>query len=231
MADQTMENRTYVRDVMVPEAQTIASTQTLIAARQRMQGDMNVKSLIVVEGDRPVGMVRYNDISRNETAVGTVGDIMVTDIPTIGADDALEDVSGVMSEHDIDRLAVVDARGALTGEVPRAAVTLSQTTTAEGVTAGQLLSDAQSRQESPVYNVKKDMTVVGTGGAKIGTVKEVMSDALSGSLTHVVVHTGLIFGKDKAVPADLIDNVEGDEVCLKVDKAEVDVLPDISAEA
>lgn len=231
MADQTMENRTYVRDVMVPEAQTIASTQTLIAARQRMQGDMNVKSLIVVEGDRPVGMVRYNDISRNETAVGTVGDIMVTDIPTIGADDALEDVSGVMSEHDIDRLAVVDARGALTGEVPRAAVTLSQTTTAEGVTAGQLLSDAQSRQESPVYNVKKDMTVVGTGGGKIGTVKEVMSDALSGSLTHVVVHTGLIFGKDKAVPADLIDNVEGDEVCLKVDKAEVDVLPDISAEA
>src|SRR5919202_1612223 len=93
------------------------------------------------------------------------------------------------------------------------------------------LSDTQSLQATPAFDIRKDMAVVGTGGSKIGKVKEVLSDQLSGSLTHVVVHTGLIFGKDKSIPADLIDNVEGDEVCLKVDKAEIDMLPDLNASA
>ena len=77
--------------------------------------------------------------------------------------------------------------------------------------------------------MKKDMSVVGAQGHKVGKVKEVMADALSGSLTHVVVHTGILFGKDKSVPVDLVDRVEGGDVYLKVDKSEIDVLPDLNA--
>ncbi len=225
-----MAEQRCVRDVMSPPEGVIQTTQTLAAARQRMMGDVRIKSLIAADGDRAAGMIRYNDISQ-ESAAKTVADVMLTEVPTVGVDDALQDLTGVMTQYDIDRLAVIDQSGVIVGELPRASLTLAETTTAEGVTASELLSNAQANQTSPVYNVRKDMTVVGTGGGKIGKVKEVLSDALSGSLTHLVVHTGLIFGKDKSIPADLIDNVEGDEVCLKVDKSEVDMLPDIQAEA
>jgi CBS domain-containing protein/sporulation protein YlmC with PRC-barrel domain len=221
-----MSSDTYVRDVMVPMTQAIRVSQTLVAARQRMQGDMRVKSLIVVdEHDRPLGAVRYNDISDAE-AGGMVADVMVGNIPTISPDQSLAEVSGVMSEHDIDRLAVVDSSGAIVGELPRNALTLSET---HGTTAStsEVLSQIGVDRDTPVYQVTQDMSVVGSDGGKIGKVKDVLSDSLTGALTHIVVHTGLIFGHDKSVPADLVDNVQGDEVRLKVEKSDIEALPDL----
>jgi CBS domain-containing protein/sporulation protein YlmC with PRC-barrel domain len=226
-----MVDQQYVRDVMVEPTQTIDADHLVAAARQRMQGAMNVKSLIVVQGGRPVGLVRYNDIAIETAPGATVAEIMVPEVPAVRADQSLADLAGVMTEYDIDRLPVVDTGGALVGEVPRDALTLATTTGSEAATSQETLSGAQSGATTPVFNVRADMAVVGAGGGKIGTVKEVISDALSGGLTHVVVRTGLIFSKDKAIPADLIDGVEGDEVCLKVDKSEVDILPDLSADA
>lgn len=218
-----------VRDVMMPPTQTIGTGQTLVAARQRMMGDMNVKSLIVVDGDRPVGMLRFNDIRADQAVGGTVADVMMTDVPTAAPDQDLEGLVGVMTQYDIDRLPVVDAGGTLTGEVTRAAFTHAETTSAAASTTGEALSDSQSNRHTPVYNVRADMAVVGSQGGSIGKVKEVLSDSLTGALTHVVVHTGLLFGKDKSVPADLIDRVEGDQVALKVDKTEIDILPDMQS--
>ena len=221
-----MTGQTYVRDVMVPMTQAIRVTQTIVAARQRMQGDMRVKSLIVVDdNDRPIGAVRYNDVSTAE-AGGTVADVMTDNIPTIGADQPLEDVTGLMTEYDIDRLAVVDSSGAVVGELTRSALTLSET---HGNTAstGESLSDATAGHDTPVYQVTQDMSVVGSDGGTIGKVRDVLSDALTGALTHIVVHTGLIFGHDKSVPADLVDSVSGDQVQLKVDKSDIEALPDL----
>ncbi len=224
-----MSGQVLVRDQMAPPSETISTGSSAMAAKQRMQADMRVKSLIVVEGDRPVGMLRFNDIRADATVGGTVADVMMTDVPTAAADQDLEGLAGLMTQYDIDRLPVVDAGGTLTGELTRAAFTHAETTSAAASTTGESLSDSQSNRHTPVYNVRADMTVVGTGGGKIGKVKEVLSDSLTGALTHLVVHTGLIFGKDKAIPADLIDSVEGEEVCLKVDKTEVDILPDMHA--
>jgi len=221
-----MTGQTYVRDVMVPMTQAIRVTQTIVAARQRMQGDMRVKSLIVVDdNDRPIGAVRYNDVSTAE-AGGTVADVMTDNIPTIGADQPLEDITGLMTEYDIDRLAVVDSSGAVVGELTRSALTLSET---HGNTAstGESLSDATAGHDTPVYQVTQDMSVVGSDGGNIGKVRDVLSDALTGALTHIVIHTGLIFGHDKSVPADLVDSVSGDQVQLKVDKSDIEALPDL----
>lgn len=224
----TGQEQKCVRDVMAEPTQYIQASQALLMARQRMQGMMGVKSLIVVdEGMRPTGMVRYNDIDRESTAGATVADVMLSDIPTIGADQALEDLSGVMTQYDVDRLPVVDAGGTLVGELPRAALTLSVSTATEATTTGQTLSDAAADRQTPTYDIKQGMAVVGTGGGKIGAVKEVRADTLSGALTHIIVHTGLVFGKDTAIPADLIDSVEGDEICLKVDKTQIDALPNL----
>ena len=226
-----MSGQVLVRDQMAPPTETIQTGHNVIAAKQRMQADMRVKSLIVIEGDRPVGMLRYNDVNQEGALQSSIEELMVRDVPAVRAEQPLEELTGIMTQYDVDRLPVVDDSGALVGELPRAALTLGETHGSESMITEPRLSDTQSLQATPAFDIRKDMAVVGTGGSKIGKVKEVLSDQLSGSLTHVVVHTGLLFGKDKSVPADLIDSVEGDEVCLKVDKSEIDMLPDLNAEA
>lgn len=223
-----MTGQTYVRDVMEPMTQAIRTSQTIVAARQRMQGDMRVKSMIVVDdADRPVGVVRYTDISTAE-AGGTVGEVVTAGVPTISPDQPLADISGLMTEYDVDRLAVVDEHGAVVGELTRGALSHSESSGATATQARETLSDANADYQTPAYEVQRDMTVVGNDGSKIGKVKDVLSDSLTGSLTHIVVHTGLIFGHDHSVPTDLIDSVMGDEVQLKVGKREIEALPDIN---
>jgi len=220
-----MTGQTYVRDVMVEMTQAIRSSQTLVAARQRMQGDMRVKSLVVVDdNDRPIGAVRYNDIHVAE-AGGTVGEATVAGIPTVSPDQTLQEVSGLMTEYDVDRLAVVDSSGVIVGELTRSALSHAETSGASAQT-GETLSDADAGIQTPVYQVHQDMTVVGSDNGKIGKVKNVLSDSLSGSLTHIVIDTGLIFSHEHSVPADLIDAVNGDEVRLKVVKGDIEALPD-----
>lgn len=221
-----MPERTYVRDVMEPMTRAIRVTQTIVAARQRMQGDMRVKSLIVVDdNDRPIGAVRYNEVS-TAAAGGTVADVMTSNIPTISADQSLEDVTGLMTEHDVDRLAVVDSNGEVVGELTRSALTRSETH-GDSASTGESLSDAVAGRETPVYRVARDMSVIGSAGGNVGKVRDILSDTLTGELTHIVIHTGLIFGRDKSVPADLIENVTDNEVRLKVNKSEIEALPDL----
>src|SRR5690348_3236874 len=181
-----------VENVMETTPQMIQGSQALLTARQRMQGMMGVKSLIVVdEAGQFLGMVRYNDIDRAATAGATVSDVMLSGVPTVHTSQAVQDLAGVMTEYDIDRLPVVDESNIVIGELARSAVTLAESRTSEAVTGRERLSDAMSDQVSPALDVKEDMTVVGNSGHKIGKVKEVLADTLSGSLTHVVVHTGL----------------------------------------
>ncbi len=225
-----MTGQAQVRDVMVEMTQAIRSSQTVVAARQRMQGDMRVKSLIVVdENDRPLGAVRYNDISTAE-AGGTVGEVTVSGVPTVSPEQSLAEVSGLMTEYDVDRLAVVDSSGAIVGELTRSALSHAERSGASAHT-GETLSDANAGIQTPVYQVHQDMKVVGDDGGNIGKIKDVLSDAVSGSLTHVVVDTGLIFSHEHAVPADLIDSVDGEVVRLKVEKSDIEALPDPKPDA
>jgi CBS domain-containing protein len=226
-----MTGQTQVRDVMVEMTQAIRSSQTLVAARQRMQGDMRVKSLIVVdENDRPIGAVRYNDISAAE-AGGTVGEVTVAGIPTLTPDQTLQEVSGLMTEYDVDRLAVVDSSGAIVGELTRSALSRTETAGSSAAQTHETLSDADAGIQTPVYQVHQGMSVVGSAGASIGKVKNILSDAITGSLTHIVIDTGLIFSHEHSVPADLIGSVDGDTVHLKVEKGDIEALPDPSAGA
>ena len=218
-----------VREVMQPLTEFIDANQSVAVARQRMQGVEAIRSLLVVdESQRLVGAVRYADISQAE-AGATVGQVALTDVPTAQVDQPLQELVGVMTETGLDRLPVVDASGQVIGELPRAMLTTAEHTATTGTRSHPSLADGQSGHTSPTVAVEKDMAVVGASGDKIGTVKEVLVDALNDELTHIVVHTGWLFGKDHAVPADLIDGVTEGNVLLKVDKSEVAVLPDLNA--
>lgn len=226
-----MTGQTQVRDVMVEMTQAIRSSQTVVAARQRMQGDMRVKSLVVVDdNDRPIGAVRYNDISTAE-AGGTVGEVTVAGVPTVSPEQSLAEVSGLMTEFDVDRLAVVDSSGAIVGELTRSALSHAERSDSSVVQSRETLSDANVGIQTPAYQIHQDMKVVGDDGGNIGKIKDVLSGAVSGSLTHVVVDTGLIFSHEHSVPADLIDSVDGDVVHLKVEKSDIEALPDPKPDA
>ena len=226
-----MTGQTHVRDVMVELTGAIRSSQTLVAARQRMRGDMRVQSLIVVDdNDRPIGAVRYNDIHVAETG-GTVGEVTVAGVPTVGPDQTLTEVSGLMTEYDVDRLAVVDGSGAIVGELTRSALSHTETSNSTTAQTRETLSDADAGIQTPALQVKQGMSVVGSGGHSIGKIKEILSDVVTGSLTHIVIDTGLIFSHEHSVPADLVDRVEGDTVHLKVEKSDIEALPDPDPDA
>lgn len=218
-----------VRDVMQPLTEYIDAGQSVAVARQRMQGVEAIRSLLVVDqGGRLVGAVRYNDISQADAAT-TVGAVAIADLPFARADQSLQELEGVMTAHNLDRLPVVDEQGAVIGELPRSMLTTAEQSAGGGTRIRSTVSDAEAGIDTPHFAVEREMTVVGQGGEKIGTVKDVLVDALNGELMHIVVHTGWLIGKDHAVPADLIDRVDGGNVQLKVDKADIQVLPDLHA--
>jgi CBS domain-containing protein len=194
-----------VREVMQPLTEFIDANQSVVVARQRMQGMESIRSLLVVdEARRLVGVVRYTDISHADAQL-MVGEVAAADLPTAQVDQPLQELVGVMTEHNLDRLPVVDAEGIVIGELPRAMLTTSGHAAETGTRSQPSLSDSQSGAAAPVVAVEKNMPVMGSNGDKVGTVKEVLVDALNDELTHIVVHTGWLFGKDHAVPADLID--------------------------
>lgn len=76
--------------------------------------DASVGCAVVVEGDRPVGILTDRDISTRLDAnwVATkdvaVGEVMSTDLVTTGRDASVLDLSRTMAEHGVRRLPVVD---------------------------------------------------------------------------------------------------------------------------
>ena len=217
-----------VRDVMQPLTEFIDENQSIAIARQRMQGVESIRSLLVTDAaGQLVGAVRYTDITRATAAQQTVGDIAISDVPVARASQPLQELAGVMTTHNLDRLPVVDEQGTVIGELPRGVLGTSEHAAESGSGVRAMISATETNAASAGIAVERDMAVVGQGGEKIGTVKEVLVDGLNSELTHIIVHTGWLFGKDHAVPADLIERVDDGNVLLKVGKDEVAVLPDL----
>jgi CBS domain-containing protein len=218
-----------VRDVMRPLTEFIDENQSIAMARQRMQGVEAIRSLLVTDASgQLVGAVRYTDISQAESAGTTVGDIAISDVPVARASQPLEELIGVMTTHNLDRLPVVDEQGVVIGELPRAVLSSTEHTAESGAGIRSLVSATEEAGLArPEIAVERDKAVLGPGREKNGTLKEVLVDSLNNRLTHILVHTGWLFGKDHAVPADLIEGVQDGNVQLKVGKDEVAVLPDL----
>jgi sporulation protein YlmC with PRC-barrel domain len=82
------------------------------------------------------------------------------------------------------------------------------------------IGDALRRQDLENAVIGEGSDVLGRDGEKVGTVHELSFDPTSSKLTGLVVHKGLILGKDTELPASLIDSVDDGVVYLKVDAKE-----------
>lgn len=63
---------------------------------------------------------------------------------------------------------------------------------------------------------------------KVGKVDEFLVDPVHGNITHLVLREGHLWGKkDVVVPISEIDDIQGDHVHLKIDKAAIATMPSI----
>jgi len=223
-----MEDVTTVGQVMMPVQDIIKQDEDIRMARRRMESEAK-RSLIVVDGDAPVGMLEWSRMMRQDDSSNQtlVADFMTRDIPLLTQDMPLNAAGDQLGSVDLETFPVVDTEGHLVGEVPRSAILRRQESTDQAVTTEPIPAGAPAATtESPLSQVVSGMTVSGSDGSKLGQVSDLLS-GVSGQLEALVVEHGLFGRKHKKVPADLITSVGDDQVILTIGSTEFKQLADI----
>lgn len=101
-----------VSDFTWREPVTIDVAETIATAAQRL-ADHGVGALVVLDGDRPVGIVTDRDLvvrvlARGASADGRVDGVMSMGVVALDADDDVEELYAVFGRHAIRRVPVVD---------------------------------------------------------------------------------------------------------------------------
>ncbi len=109
-------------EVMQRDVQVVRADATVREAARRMS-TTNVGVLAVLDDDRIAGMVTDRDLVVRAVARGEdpdearVSDAMTPEVDFCFDDETIDDASRRMSEHQTDRLLVLDRRGELVGIV------------------------------------------------------------------------------------------------------------------
>ncbi|HEX3722891.1 MAG TPA: CBS domain-containing protein, partial [Nitrolancea sp.] len=111
-----MESTTTVGQVMTPVHDIIRQDEEIRMARRRMESEAK-RSLIVVDGDAPVGILQWHDMLRvgDQPTASFVSDFMTRDIPMLTEDMPIEAAGAQLTNVDLETLPVVDAEGHLVG--------------------------------------------------------------------------------------------------------------------
>jgi CBS domain-containing protein len=206
---------------MGPPSATVTPETPAAVVRRRLEGE-TLRSLIVAEGRRPVGVVRWRDLGP-EVEGRLAGEVMTTNLPVVRPEMTLAEARALVHDVDVDLIPVVNDQGELVGEIHRAQLVLVEIERpeAEGPVATSSPTD-----EEPIIHVVRGMDVEGADGDKIGEVDDVAQDEL-GRITHLVIRRGLLFKHRKRIPVDEIARVETDRIVLSITEDDVDRLPDL----
>lgn len=218
------ESHRSITELIEPPLMAVDMRVPSMVVLRRLEQEGNHTAIITDEG-KPIGLIRLAAAREEAAEDKLVGQLTVEPLPMVLPDTASVDDAIRMNTADVDRVPVVNADGVLVGELPRTKIA------ATGLHQGDEVPIVAERlgTEMPM-TVKVGQSVVGSDGGRIGTVKDVVVEVNTGRVGHIVVQEGTIFKKDRKVPVDLIDPTADDEnVHLKVDKADVDRLGDVSA--
>ena len=109
-----------VRDLIQRKVVTIEPEDTVMLAAQRMKDKM-VGSLVVLDGDRPAGIITDRDIAIRVVGAGKdpittrVKEVMTKDPITIREDASFFELTKTFRDAAVRRLVVVDREGKLLG--------------------------------------------------------------------------------------------------------------------
>lgn len=109
-----------VKNVMNKNVKTISPSATMAEAAKVMKKN-RIGSLVIVEGDRPVGIITERDLAykiiAEERSLDTeVRKVMTKDLKTVEPEKSIKDAAKVMAAHVIRRLPVIEG-GKLVGIV------------------------------------------------------------------------------------------------------------------
>jgi signal-transduction protein with cAMP-binding, CBS, and nucleotidyltransferase domain len=116
------ETRVPLRDVMKRKLTTIGIEATVAKAAKAMCHD-EVGSVIILEHNKPIGIVTEEDIACKVVALDLkpstvhVNDIMSTPLITVSADKTVGDAAQMMVKHKVRRLPIVDEHHKVIGIV------------------------------------------------------------------------------------------------------------------
>jgi CBS domain-containing protein len=102
-----------VREVMTANVKTVRPFSTVKEVVQKMN-KFGIGSVVVVEEDRPVGIITERDIMRNiaerffDPSLVKAKDIMSTQLFTISGDVSVEEAARLMASRKIKKLPVVE---------------------------------------------------------------------------------------------------------------------------
>ncbi|WP_280248928.1 CBS domain-containing protein [Nocardia abscessus] len=136
---------TTARDIMTPNVECVRSSDTVVAAAQRM-AELNVGALpICGEDDKLKGMLTDRDIvvkviAQRKDPLGVDAGELGGELVTVEADDDVRKVMSVMSQHQIRRVPVLE-QGRLVGIIAQADVATTVENTQSGSTVEAISTD------------------------------------------------------------------------------------------
>ena len=106
------------KDVMIKNVKTISPSATMAEAAKAMKKN-RIGSLVVVQGNRPVGIITERDlaykiIAEEQSLDMKVREVMTKDLKTVQPEKSIKDAARLMAAHVIRRLPVVEG-GKLVG--------------------------------------------------------------------------------------------------------------------
>jgi len=128
-----------VRDVLAVKGTVLHTTQTqaTVLDATRVMNQHKIGALVVMEGDRVVGMFTERDVLQRvvaqEIAPATVkvGEVMTREIVCCLPDDDLDEVSAIMKQKRVRHVPVCDSEGTLHGMVSMGDVNAQYASNAE----------------------------------------------------------------------------------------------------
>jgi CBS domain-containing protein len=136
---------TTARDIMTPNVECVRSSDTVVAAAQRM-AELNVGALpICGEDDKLKGMLTDRDIvvkviAQRKDPLGVDAGELGGELVTVDADDDVRKVMSVMSQHQVRRVPVLE-QGRLVGIISQADVATHVDNAQSGSTVEAISTD------------------------------------------------------------------------------------------
>ena len=127
-SDPTAISRKRCREIMTKNVRT-ATRETSLREAAIMMRDGDMGAVPIVEDDRLVGIVTDRDIviraiTEGRDAETPVGEVMTSELFTVGPEDFVFEAIRLMGDKQIRRVPVVDANGVLAGIIAMADVAL-----------------------------------------------------------------------------------------------------------
>jgi CBS domain-containing protein len=220
-----MNHNEHIADYIIPATGTVPPTEPLHRIRHLMETD-ELPSIIVADENRPVGVIRWNDIrdANDIPAACLARDIMLSGCPTLEVDSPASEACASFDLADLDRLPVVNACGELVGVVSRAALLQTMDGHSDMHTS---LSPPAGSQIRRVFTVRPGMKVFSMDGMQLGLVNRMFLDG--GTVSGFMVAYGPLVRRHKYLNFHVVDHLEDETILLSVDADQFYRLPDMHA--